>query len=1112
MSGSYVIRTVALILATVFTIRHCSAQSSGYVVTERGADYKILQKTTVENGTNRVHSYTELATGMNYTNSQGQWIEAQEQITLLPTGGAAATNGRHQVYFPADIYNGVLEVVTPDGRHLQSRPLGVSYDDGSNTVFIATLTNAIGQLVGSNQVVYPNAFAGIKADLVMTYRRGGFESDLVFRQQPPAPGDYNLDPDYSTLQLVTEFFNTTDPEQIPAASDEWYGLDDSTLQFGQLNMIQGKAFAMNPTRTNAVPPPAAANAAVPVYKRWLHLDNRTFLVEEVPVEDVADDLAALPLTASISKPASSKVKLAAYQRVLPPTHSVMADTNQMLLASADFSKKPGVVLDYYTTIDSDQTDFTFTNGGTYYISGSFIISGTLTFEGGAVIKFSGASIDVYSPYLTSVINCVAAVDQPTILTAVDDDSVGAVIDGSTGMPSGYYGNPYLHDYDPVTSGRSLSNLRICYANSAISIATLKFILMDSQILNCYSIFLNGSPAGYRIYPYSFYNVLFDHIQYGFPAGGSFIDLENSTFNDFYYVFYDRAIGKVTATNCIFANCNYVHYNPYGTTSGTYIGQTNGFYNALPFGANTVTNTSSPFETAGTGDCYLTNGITFRDAGTTSINPGLLAEIQNMTTYTPQDGKRADNDGMPDLGYHYPIPGYITNGLVAYWRLNDGAGSTAVDSVAGNNLTLHGSTAPTWGSAYLTFNGSDQYGDAGNPSALDITGDITICAWVNSASFPTGSDLQVPVEKGLDNYNEGYFMRFMPSSTLEGGSYDDSTEYDDSVPNLNLTGQWYFIAVTYHANYWNIYINGCDITDHYAVYGALHTTAPLYVGAASIIYPTGSPVSITRFFNGSIHDVGIYNRALSASEVKHNFLNTEFNSNVSVPDLLYYKMTAAEALQASQFDITLTDYSTSGAHTGHGQADFANLYNPTIRQYWLFYPNTISLTEALHFNGQNTILYVTNSSTAFDFTSNPFTVNMWVWAYTGGGYLIQNGGITNGWFIREDGSESVIFGSAIPGAVSSISTGTGQLNTSLLEMLTCVWDGTHASIYVNGVAEASGSLAAPAPSAYSLMLGIDGAGANYFDGDIWLPQIWGSALTATDIANLYFQQVRGVPWP
>ena len=240
-------RLIALAIA-IFTVHSLYAQT-GYTVTARGPDWKELQKTSVVSGTNRVSKYIELATGLNYTNASGQLVESKEQITLLPTGGAAATQGRHKVYFPGNIYSGVLEVVTPDGRHLKSRPLGVSYDDGSNTVFIATLKSAAGYLTSSNTVTYRDAFTGFKADLVCTYRRGGFECDLVFRQQPPAPGDYGKDPNGSTLQMVTEFFNTADPVQIPAGYDDTFGLQDVTLKFGKLTMTRGKAFAFKGTNS-----------------------------------------------------------------------------------------------------------------------------------------------------------------------------------------------------------------------------------------------------------------------------------------------------------------------------------------------------------------------------------------------------------------------------------------------------------------------------------------------------------------------------------------------------------------------------------------------------------------------------------------------------------------------------------------------------------------------------------------------------------------------------------------------------------------------------------------------------------------------------------------------
>ena len=233
-------------------------------------------------------------------------------------------------------------------------------------------------------MIYSNAFTNFRADLVCTYRRSGFECDLVFHQQPPTPDQFGLDNTSSTLQLITEFFNTQDPQQIPGASDEWLGLQDSTLKFGRLTMTQGKAFAVK--STNAVLRIPNASPQTPVYKRWLHVASRTFLVEEVPLVYLADDLDVLPLTASITSPGSplpashSQLLMASNQRVFPPAHGVVADTNQILVAAAGSNQEPGVVLDYLA-LDEGISNFTFAQGVTYFISGVVSLEGTNTFAG-----------------------------------------------------------------------------------------------------------------------------------------------------------------------------------------------------------------------------------------------------------------------------------------------------------------------------------------------------------------------------------------------------------------------------------------------------------------------------------------------------------------------------------------------------------------------------------------------------------------------------------------------------------------------------------------------------------------------------------------------------------
>lgn len=156
--------------------------------------------------------YVELATGLNHL-VNGQWVASSENIAISADGGSAsATNGQHQVYFPGDIYNGVIKLVTPDGKTLQSQPIGLSYFDSSNSVLLAELTNSTGQILPSgNQVLYPDAFTGLNADLLYTYTKSGFEQDVVLRAQPPSPTAFGLKLKTARLEVLTEFIASPQP-------------------------------------------------------------------------------------------------------------------------------------------------------------------------------------------------------------------------------------------------------------------------------------------------------------------------------------------------------------------------------------------------------------------------------------------------------------------------------------------------------------------------------------------------------------------------------------------------------------------------------------------------------------------------------------------------------------------------------------------------------------------------------------------------------------------------------------------------------------------------------------------------------------------------------------
>src|SRR5215472_10218217 len=126
-----------------------------YTIVSRDANSRVFQRTIWEKRpsgewVSRILNYTELQTGMHYKGPDGQWIESKEEIDPAPGGGFQATQGQHQVTLPQNIYDGMIDLVGPDGQHLKSRPLGIHYFDGTNSVLIAELTNSYGELISSN--------------------------------------------------------------------------------------------------------------------------------------------------------------------------------------------------------------------------------------------------------------------------------------------------------------------------------------------------------------------------------------------------------------------------------------------------------------------------------------------------------------------------------------------------------------------------------------------------------------------------------------------------------------------------------------------------------------------------------------------------------------------------------------------------------------------------------------------------------------------------------------------------------------------------------------------------------------------------------------------------
>jgi hypothetical protein len=644
-----------------------------YAVASRDANSRVWERTVYERGPSgqaipSKHRYVELATGLNYW-SNGQWQESKEEIESFP-GGAIARQGQHQVIFANNLATvGAIDMQTPDGKRMRSHVLGLSYFDTASgqSVLIAEVKDSQGQLYPPNVVIYPDAFTDFKADVRYTYTRAGFEQDIILHERPPAPEAYGLNPATTKLQVLTEFLNPPQPvkKQTSVKTRPGDALDED-LDFGTMRMGHGKAFSLE-----------QGGGDIPVSKQWLKLEGRNFLVEEVTVPELNKELQTLPAAegASLNPAAGSVRHVISKQRRLPAMPLVQAGTNEMQLARLSLPSQ-GLVLDYQT-LNSSQTNYTFQCDTTYYISGPVNLSGTNTFEGGAVIKYAITNSPSLNFIYPAQVNSLGTAYRPTIFTTKNDNSVGDPISGSTGTPTPFSGPAISYGSGGSSGLVALHNFRVSYASQAISISgrSIYVSLTDGQFVNCGTCLISTGQGGWSLRNLLFskfvvamamsyanisaQNVTFDGNLYAPPSGGpSILLVPTSTPNTV----------SLNLVNCIFANVTmFMTGNP-GTIGGNHNGfYNNGFDHISTFGTPpNFTSPSTPFQTVGAGNYYLTAGSGFCNQGTPADG------LQNKTTYPPSTSPPyqynssriwspvvpRDTSTTPDLGYHYDPLDYL----------------------------------------------------------------------------------------------------------------------------------------------------------------------------------------------------------------------------------------------------------------------------------------------------------------------------------------------------------------------------------------------------------------------------------------------------------------------
>jgi hypothetical protein len=234
----------------------------------------------------------------------------------------------------------------------------------------------------------------------------------------------------------------------------------------------------------------------------------------------------------------------------------------------------------------------------------------------------------------------------------------------------------------------------------------------------------------------------------------------------------------------------------------------------------------------------------------------------------------------------------SSGLVAYYRMNTGSGSTAIN-LCTNTTGIDGTltNGPAWVTSpvlfadnALSFDGTNDFVTIADDNTLDITSAITLEAWAYATK---NSGIQNVINKSSNSSNSGYIFPRTDDGWASvvfylhvGGWQTLSAAY----PSLNA---WHHLAATYDGATMKLYIDG-------ALAASRAQTGTITINANPLTL--GNQTGFAEYFGGSADEFRVWNIARTQTQIQ-NSMNSELDPTSQTGLVSYYTVNEQGFVQA-----------------------------------------------------------------------------------------------------------------------------------------------------------------------------------------------------------------------